>query len=84
LGSDAAGADAVLTEPSIAPRHARIVRMPDGGVWIFDLGSTAGTWVNYDEIPREGRALREGDRVNLGRAAFRIRLAGNPAERGEA
>jgi hypothetical protein len=84
LGSDAAGVDVIVADPSVALRHARIVHMPDGSAWVFDLGSTAGTWLNYEEIPREGRALREGDRLNLGRAAFRIRLAGDETERNEA
>jgi hypothetical protein len=64
----------VIDDPSVSPRHARIVRMGDGTPWVFDLGSAAGSWKNYEEIPPEGASLREGDRLNFGRAAFRVRL----------
>jgi hypothetical protein len=72
---------APVDDPSVSPRHARIVRMPDGTPWIFDLGSTAGTWRNFEEAPREGCALREGDRLNLGRVSFRVRLSPPPAKK---
>lgn len=73
LGRDVKAAPGVIDDPSVSSRHARIVKMQDGAPWIFDLGSTAGTWINFEEVPREGRALRDGDRLNLGRAAFRVR-----------
>jgi hypothetical protein len=72
---------AVVNDPSVSPRHARIACMPDGTPWIFDLGSGAGTWKNFDEAPREGCALREGDRINFGRASFRVRLRLRPPAR---
>jgi pSer/pThr/pTyr-binding forkhead associated (FHA) protein len=73
LGRDADCEPGVIDDPSVSPRHARIVKKPDGTAWIIDLGSTAGTWINCEEAPREGCALREGDLLNLGRAAFRVR-----------
>lgn len=78
IGRDADNG-AVIDDPSVSPRHARIVRMPDGTPWIFDLGSTAGTWRNFEEAPREGCALRDGDRLHFGRAAFRVRILLSPA-----
>jgi hypothetical protein len=74
VGRDPLQAGVVLDDPSVSPRHARIVRMGDGIPWIFDLGSAAGSWRNFDEVPPEGALLREGDRLNFGRAAFRVRL----------
>jgi pSer/pThr/pTyr-binding forkhead associated (FHA) protein len=74
IGRDAQAAAVVIDDPSVAPRHARIVRMGDGTPWVFDLGSAAGSWRNFEEVPPEGAALREGDRLNFGRAAFRVRL----------
>jgi hypothetical protein len=50
------------------------VRMGDGRPWVFDLGSAAGSWKNFEEIPPEGASLKEGDRLNFGRVAFRVRL----------
>jgi hypothetical protein len=63
-----------LEDPSVSPRHARIVYMGDGAPWVFDLGSTAGSWRNFEEVPPQGVPLREGDRLNFGRAAFRVSL----------
>ncbi len=74
IGRDPQLAGIVLDDPSVSPRHGRIVRMGDGHPWVFDMGSTAGSWKNFEEIPPEGASLREGDRLNFGRAAFRVRL----------
>jgi predicted component of type VI protein secretion system len=49
--------------------------MGDGAPRVFDLGSTAGSWINFDEVPTAGCPLREGDRLQFGRVAFRVRLA---------
>jgi len=73
-GRDPQSAGIVLADPSVSARHGRIVRMGDGRPWVFDLGSAAGTWRNFEEVPPEGVSLREGDRLNFGRAAFRVRL----------
>jgi hypothetical protein len=74
VGRDPQSAGIVLDDPSVSPRHGRIVRMGDGRPWVFDMGSAAGSWKNFEEIPPEGASLREGDRLNFGRAAFRVRL----------
>jgi pSer/pThr/pTyr-binding forkhead associated (FHA) protein len=80
VGRDASSA-ICLDDPSVSPRHARIVLMGDGAPWVFDLGSTAGSWRNFEEIPPEGVPLREGDRLNFGRAAFRVSLKPCETER---
>jgi pSer/pThr/pTyr-binding forkhead associated (FHA) protein len=50
--------------------HARIESQRDG-VWILDLGSTNGTFVNG--APLDGRRLlREGDVVQIGDTEFRF------------
>jgi hypothetical protein len=74
LGRNPRLAAIVLADPSVAPSHARILHDAGGAPRVVDLGSAAGTWVNYEEIPLEGADLREGDRLNFGRAAFRVRL----------
>jgi hypothetical protein len=74
IGRDPKSAGVVLDDPSVSGRHGRIVRMGDGRPWVFDLGSAAGSWKNFEEIPPEGASLKEGDRLNFGRVAFRVRL----------
>lgn len=50
--------------------HARIESQRDG-VWIIDLGSTNGTFVNGERV--EGRRrLREGDLVQIGDTELRF------------
>lgn len=50
--------------------HARIESQRDG-VWILDLGSTNGTFVNGE--PVEGRRqLHDGDRVQIGDTELRF------------
>jgi hypothetical protein len=78
VGRDARAAVRILDDPSVAPQHARIARMGDGGTWVFDLGSTAGSWINFEEVPPEGAPLRDGDRLNFGRTIFRVRLKPPP------
>ncbi len=82
-GRDARAAALLVDDPSVSPLHARITRMGDGAPWVFDLGSAAGSWINFEEIPPEGAPLRDGDRLNFGRAAFRVRLKPPPAAGGE-
>jgi hypothetical protein len=72
VGSDPARVDVCLSDPSLSPWHARFTRQADGTWWVFDMGSVAGTWVNWEEVPENGRAFKEGDILHLGRVAFTI------------
>jgi DNA-binding NtrC family response regulator len=62
LGRDSA-ADVVIRHPSLSRQHARL-ELRDGEVWITDLGSTNGSFVNdqrVDEI-----VVHPGDQIRLG------------------
>jgi pSer/pThr/pTyr-binding forkhead associated (FHA) protein len=50
-------------------RHARIESQRDG-VWILDLGSTNGTFVNGERMDGRHR-LRDGDVVRIGQTELR-------------
>jgi hypothetical protein len=63
LGRDAS-ADITVPDPAVSRRHARIHRGADE-VWMEDLGSTNGTYVNGDRLTVPYR-LRDGDEVKLG------------------
>jgi len=58
------GNDVLLTESSVSRSHARIVVQAEG-VWIEDLGSTSGTFVNGQRVTGS-TWLRTGDVVQLG------------------
>jgi len=51
-------------------RHARIDPRPDG-VWVVDLGSTNGTFVNGARVTTE-RLLQPGDVVRIGQTELRL------------
>ncbi|HAE58037.1 MAG TPA: hypothetical protein DCG54_00615 [Anaerolineae bacterium] len=77
IGADPTQATNVLGDPSISPLHARIQRTPDGHFLLSDNRSVAGTWVNYEIIPQEGRLLAHGDVVNFGKLTYRF-VQGKP------
>ena len=56
--------------PSISRRHARLM-FTDGEVWLEDLGSRNGTFLN-DEPLRESQQLASGDRFQVGTCVFKF------------
>ncbi len=80
IGSDARRALYRLDAATVSGLHARIQMTPEGEYRIFDSGSVAGTWVNYAPVPTQGRLLRHGDLVQIGRESFRFQLAQPPEE----
>ncbi|RPI93007.1 MAG: FHA domain-containing protein [Chloroflexi bacterium] len=74
FGTDPVQCTHVLDDPSISSLHARIKQTPDGDFIIYDHGSVAGTWVNYEPVTREGRRLAHGDRIHFGQLMYRFDL----------
>jgi hypothetical protein len=79
FGTDPVQSLRVLDDPSISPLHARIKRNGDGAFHIYDHGSVAGTWVNYEPVTREGRRLAHGDWIHFGQLMYRFDLHQPPA-----
>jgi hypothetical protein len=61
--------DMVLVEDMVSRKHARITMQADQ-IWIEDLGSTNGTFVNGEKIKRA--RLKEGDRVLIGTSILKL------------
>ncbi len=61
--------DMVLVEDMVSRKHARI-NMQGDQIWIEDLGSTNGTFVNGEKIKRA--RLKEGDRVLIGTSILKV------------
>lgn len=78
FGVDPVQAAHVLDAPSISALHARLKQAEDGGFLLFDNGSVAGTWVNYEPVPREGHRLAPGDVVHFGQLTYRFQLRTPP------
>jgi hypothetical protein len=78
FGADPTQCDQIMDDASVSPVHARLRQTEDGGFLLLDTGSIAGTWVNYDSIPREGYRLAHGDMVNFGYLMYRFTLRALP------
>jgi pSer/pThr/pTyr-binding forkhead associated (FHA) protein len=61
--------DMVLVEDMVSRKHARI-QMQSDQIWIEDLGSTNGTFVNGEKVDRG--TLHEGDRVLIGTNILKV------------
>ncbi len=61
--------DYPIEHPSVSHSHCRIT-VSDSGVWIQDLGSTSGTFID-DELVEEAQ-LKQGQVVRLGEIAMRF------------
>lgn len=77
FGRDWLAAKATIHDPKASAKHCRVMRR--GGVFIEDLGSHNGTWVDGVRIPTGERiALDEGSVVRIGRTllVYRHHLIG--------
>jgi two-component system cell cycle response regulator len=69
--------DLLVSLEDVSRRHCAI-RVKPSGVFLRDLGSKNGTFLNDDELPpNEDFTLRSGDLVHLGGAIFKFLEGGN-------
>ena len=74
VGRNPAQAGVVLDHPEASREHFRLTAR-DGGLFVVDLHSTNGTFVNGTEVrPPEASALSPGDEIRLG-AAIRLTVS---------
>lgn len=66
----AAGCGVQVEDAYTSNIHARMFRR-DGELWVEDLGSTNGTWVNAERIGTPAR-LGRGDLVQVGGTVFEV------------
>lgn len=69
VGRDAGLGLSLVGESTVSRRHAEVVQR-GGTVYVRDLGSTNGTYVNGSKLQAE-TALRPGDEVQFGAIRFR-------------
>ena len=56
-----------LTDPGVSHRHAKLLREPDGGFVLLDVGSSNGTQLNGQDVPAGVRTpVKAGDEITLG------------------
>ena len=78
FGSDPIQATRILDDPSVSPLHARLKEV-HGEYILSDEKSTAGTWVNYEQLTTP-RRLQHGDVLHIGRISYRF-LQRKPPDR---
>ncbi|WP_380167967.1 FHA domain-containing protein [Jannaschia sp. R86511] len=62
--------DVRLPDPDVSRHHAEL-RQETGGVWVTDMGSTHGTFVNESAVT-QSRPLHDGDVLRLAGTALRF------------
>ncbi|MBL0275685.1 MAG: FHA domain-containing protein [Anaeromyxobacter sp.] len=65
LGRAATGVGWRLPDRNVSRRHARFSRSSGGAIFVEDLGSLTGTWLNGERVSGK-RKLRPGDLVEIG------------------
>jgi outer membrane biosynthesis protein TonB len=79
IGRSSEGFGTLGGDPEISRRHAQISRTPEGRLYISDLGSTNGTFVNGERI--SGSAwLSPGDVIKAGQSTLKV--SGGAADAG--
>lgn len=73
--------DMVLVEDMVSRRHAKIT-VTNGQIFIQDLGSTNGSFVNGEKIKRA--RLTEGDRILIGTSIIKVVATEGPTSLREA
>jgi pSer/pThr/pTyr-binding forkhead associated (FHA) protein len=66
----AAGCGVRLEDAYTSSIHARLFRR-NGSLWVEDLGSTNGTWVNAERIS-SAMKLGKGDLLQVGGTVFEV------------
>ncbi|MBK6695575.1 MAG: FAD-dependent oxidoreductase [Myxococcales bacterium] len=74
IGRDPSAAQVVLADGMVSATHAQVARH-DGGVYVRDLGSSNGTWVNGAPVTVPLR-LSGGDRVRVGGVELLVSIDG--------
>jgi hypothetical protein len=75
FGSDPTAAMLTINDPAVESLHARVWRDETGHFWVADMGSVAGTWVNYAPVSTSGSQLEHGDLIQIAKKGFRFTLS---------
>ena len=70
MGRDTRCQVSLPEDSTVSQNHARIYRR-DGRLWLEDLGSTNGTYLNSNAVSSPA-VLHKGDRIQVGRAVLEV------------
>lgn len=60
-----------ISDRSVSPLHARI-RWQNGRYWLYDEGSSTGTYLNNSRLGLRPLPLDEGDQIRIGRLLYQF------------
>ena len=79
FGADASQSTIPLLDDSLEAVHSRLWRDETGVIYLADMETIAGTWINYAPVTREGGRVQHGDLIHIGKVGFRF-TESNPAQ----
>lgn len=68
-----------IQDPALSRNHC-LFEIRDGSLWITDLASANGTFVNGDMLGADSRRLKPGDRVSIGETLLVVGDAGGESD----
>ena len=71
IGRSATNKIRIQDDPLVSRRHAVIEKTGEDYI-IKDLGSTNGTYLNNNPVPAQGKALKPGDEIRVGKTKLRL------------
>ena len=83
VGSSPEQATIMLEHSTVAPLHAVLTANSAHNCLLSDQGSDAGTWVNFQQIPREYQVpIQHGDIIHFGKLGY-VFISAHPDARKE-
>lgn len=67
-----------ISDPALSRSHC-LFEARDGGLWVTDLASANGTFVNDEQLGTDSRQLRSGDQILVGETLIRVVAPGKAA-----
>ena len=67
-----------ISDPALSRTHS-LFEVRDGGLWVTDLASANGTFVNDEQLGPDSRQLRSGDRILVGDTVICVVAPGKAA-----
>lgn len=72
--------DLILNDATISPHHAEISYDEDGKLWLSDLDSLNGSWVDRTQSIKQKIELNSGSELTLGKTTLHVFTPEHPVE----
>lgn len=72
--------DLILNDATISPHHAEISIDEDGKIWLLDMDSLNGSWVDRTQSNKQKIELHSGSELTLGKTILHVFTPEHPVE----